>query len=141
MRKEASPFRFTMESSAFQPAQERKDSLITQKVQRLVTDRVQTSTENIDKTKSRGPMQPTSPLRVISGQGLSYGTESPAEPPIDQEDREVEITMTSDTNSHVYPTLTLALTRRLRQSGPLQSTPLHKPLPYSNASPTSGNTP
>uniref|UniRef100_A0A1B6J1T1 Hamartin n=1 Tax=Homalodisca liturata TaxID=320908 RepID=A0A1B6J1T1_9HEMI len=102
MRKEASPFRFTMESSAFQPAQERKDSLITQKVQRLVTDRVQTSTENIDKTKSRGPMQPTSPLRVISGQGLSYGTESPAELPIDQEDREVEITMTSDTNSHVW---------------------------------------
>ncbi|KAG8275924.1 hypothetical protein J6590_075443 [Homalodisca vitripennis] len=47
-------------------------------------------------------MQPTSPMRVFSGQGLSYGTERPAEPPIDQEDREVEITMTSDTNFHVW---------------------------------------
>ncbi|KAG8290787.1 hypothetical protein J6590_075919 [Homalodisca vitripennis] len=31
--------------------------------------------------------------------------------------------------------------KRQRQSGPLQSTPLHKPLPYSNTPPTSGNTP
>ncbi|XP_054274204.1 hamartin [Macrosteles quadrilineatus] len=103
MKKELSPFRFpsNSETSAFhQPHDLRRDSLLSQKMQRIVSDRNQLSGDGVEsKMKPRGLLQPTSPLRVINSASDRFGNESPGDFAADQEDKEVEIMMTTDNNS------------------------------------------
>ncbi|XP_075228593.1 tuberous sclerosis 1 protein hamartin isoform X1 [Lycorma delicatula] len=126
MKKEVSPFRFPPDNcSAFQQLprnistctnsnqydqiQARRDSFLSQRVQRIVLERIQVSeTQSIEgKTlKPKTPVssgsyhQPTSPLRIIPGnvldRDLAHHVQTPNSPHLveeTQEDREVETMM------------------------------------------------
>lgn len=119
MKKEASPFRFppsATEPPAFQQlsTEQRRDSLFSQKMQRIYLERAQASdgtvtveTKSTSSFKLKTNFQPTSPMRVNSGTGWVGDSSIPNSPlPSDsqgemgsQEDKEVEITMQDENHS------------------------------------------